>query len=162
MLIVNQGENERDLQVAMFEKLGIKAKPLGRLESIFSPYRKPRYGWLIEKTENTQMKEFKQVLAGLPDVEHLEALELSDDSGNVVARIENRPGQAGSLRVYHAISQANGRVGPDEARRALELYAEHIEDARANPGKHPNIDRLFEIIEQGLHLRVSRYNKESN
>ncbi|MFN3397475.1 MAG: DUF2322 family protein [Sulfurimicrobium sp.] len=31
----------------------------------------------------------------------------------------------------------------------MRLYAEHTGDARRNPGKHPNIDRLFDIIHSG-------------
>ena len=31
----------------------------------------------------------------------------------------------------------------------LEIFAEHTADARANPGKHPNIDRLLEVIASG-------------
>ena len=27
----------------------------------------------------------------------------------------------------------------------LDLYAEHTDDARQNPGKHPNIDRLLAL-----------------
>jgi hypothetical protein len=34
------------------------------------------------------------------------------------------------------------------------LYAEHTDDARANPGKHPNIDRLLALIESGARLSV--------
>ena len=161
MLIINQGENERDLQATMFEKLGIQVKPLGRIESVFSPYRKTRYGWLIEKADNKQMTSFSEILETLPGVDHIDALELTDETGAVQARIENRPGQAGSLRVYHAVSQPTGFIGPQEAKRALELYAEHSADAETNPGKHPNIDRLFSIIKQGLRLKATSYNKES-
>jgi hypothetical protein len=31
----------------------------------------------------------------------------------------------------------------------LALYAEHTVDARLNPGKHPNIDRLLDIESGG-------------
>ena len=40
------------------------------------------------------------------------------------------------------------------ARAGLEFYAEHTEDARANPGKHPNIDRLLELAQGERTLRV--------
>ncbi len=32
----------------------------------------------------------------------------------------------------------------------LTLFAEHTNDAEKNPGKHPNIDRLFKVIEEEL------------
>ena len=47
-------------------------------------------------------------------------------------------------------------ISPEAAKKGLELYAEHTEDARANPGKHPNIDRLIGLIERGETLRVKQ------
>jgi len=36
----------------------------------------------------------------------------------------------------------------------LKLYAEHTEDAQINPGKHPNIDRLLDVLDTGEVLTV--------
>jgi hypothetical protein len=36
----------------------------------------------------------------------------------------------------------------------LALYAEHTEDARIYPGKHPNIDRLLDVQTRNLRLVV--------
>lgn len=89
---------------------------------------------------------FADILATLPDVSHLAALRLIDASGAVVATLENKPGQAGSLRVYHALAQRHGgAITPAAAAEGLALYAEHTADARAFPGKHPNIDRLLAL-----------------
>lgn len=71
-----------------------------------------------------------------------------------MATIENKPGQAGSLAVYNHLAQTFGAITPEAAQRGLELYGEHTEDALANPGKHPNIDRLNHLIEGGATLRV--------
>jgi len=97
---------------------------------------------------------FADHLKQMPKVSHLEAIELIGAAGEVVAAIENRPGQAGSLAVYNHLAQLYGAITPEAARKGLELYAEHTEDARANPGKHPNIDRLFGLVERGETLRV--------
>lgn len=87
---------------------------------------------------------FADTLKTLPPVSGLAALRLVDDAGHTVATIENRPGQAGSLAVYHALAlRHGGRITPAAAREGLALYAEHTADARAHPGKHPNIDRLL-------------------
>ena len=43
---------------------------------------------------------------------------------------------------------------PRGGQEGLELYAEHTADALANPGKHPNIDRLIGLSERGESLRV--------
>jgi len=97
---------------------------------------------------------FADNLKQLPPVSHLEGLDLLDDAGAVVASIDNKTGQAGSLAVYNFLGQHFGAITPLAAQTGLELYAEHTEDARANPGKHPNIDRLFGLIESGARLRV--------
>jgi hypothetical protein len=87
---------------------------------------------------------FAERLRQLPPVAHLAALELTDASAAVVATIENRPGQAGSLAVYHALAaQHGGLITPVAAALGLDWYAEHTVDALAHPGKHPNIDRLL-------------------
>lgn len=89
---------------------------------------------------------FSDTLQTLPTVSHLAALRLIDAAGTVVATIENQPGQAGSLRVYHALAQRHGgQITAEAAAEGLVLYAEHTADARAHPGKHPNIDRLLAL-----------------
>nr|WP_253946212.1 DUF2322 family protein [Niveibacterium sp. COAC-50] len=93
---------------------------------------------------------FADTLKQLPKVSHLEAIQLIDAEGAVVATIENKPGQAGSLAVYNHLAQLHGSINIEAAKKGVELYAEHTEDARANPGKHPNIDRLISIAEGKL------------
>lgn len=50
MLIVNQGEQEAEEQQKLFTTLEIKAKALGEVSSLFSPFRKVRYGWELRKS----------------------------------------------------------------------------------------------------------------
>lgn len=95
---------------------------------------------------------FADNLKTLPPVAHLAALELLDASGAVVARIENKPGQAGSLAVYAALAAKHGAINAAAAQEGLDLYAEHTADAQANPGKHPNIDRLSDLARTGQAL----------
>lgn len=86
---------------------------------------------------------FADRLKQLPATTHLAALELLDAQGQVIATIENKPGQAGSLAVYAALAeQHGGLITPEAAALGLLWYAEHTADAHANPGKHPNIHRL--------------------
>ena len=99
---------------------------------------------------------FADNLKQLPGVSHLATLQLLDEAGEVVGLIENKPGQAGSLAVYNHLAQIYGAIGPEAARKGLELYAEHSDDARLNPGKHPNIDRLIGLMERGESLRVKQ------
>ncbi|MEW5783218.1 MAG: DUF2322 family protein [Pseudomonadota bacterium] len=99
---------------------------------------------------------FADNLKQLPKVSHLAALQLFDRQGNLVATIENKPGQSGSLAVYNHLAQLYGAITPEAAKKGLELYAEHTEDARAHPGKHPNIDRLVTLVTEGGQLRVKQ------
>lgn len=91
---------------------------------------------------------FAENLKKLPGISHLAALNLLDAEGNVVATIENKPGSQGSLAVYNHLAQTYGAINAEAAKKGLEIFAEHTEDERANPGKHPNIARLL-LIEAG-------------
>jgi hypothetical protein len=97
---------------------------------------------------------FAEHLKKMPGISHLAAINLLDGEGNVLVAIENKPGSQGSLAVYNHLAQTFGAITPDAARKGLELFAEHADDARAHPGKHPNIDRLLELIEQKKTLRI--------
>jgi hypothetical protein len=97
---------------------------------------------------------FADNLKNLPGISHLAAVELLDGEGKVVARIDNKPGQSGSVAVYNHLGQTFGAITPEAAGKGLEIYAEHAEDARATPGKHPNIDRLLTLIGSGMTLRI--------
>lgn len=97
---------------------------------------------------------FADQLKQLPSVAHLSGLQLIDAQGQVQATIENKPGQAGSLAVYAALAAKHGGINAAAAQEGLDIYAEHTADARAFPGKHPNIDRLIQVIESGTSLSV--------
>lgn len=91
---------------------------------------------------------FADMLAALPAVEHIASLELTAADGRNEA-IENCAGSQGSLRVYAYLAGKYGVIDAAAAREGLALYAEHVEDARRHPGKHPNIDRLLTVLEGG-------------
>jgi hypothetical protein len=97
---------------------------------------------------------FAENLKALPGISHLQSISLLDAEGNVVAVIENKPGQAGSLAVYNHLGQLYGAITAEAARKGLDLYGEHTADARTHPGKHPNIDRLLGLVKDGGALRV--------
>lgn len=93
---------------------------------------------------------FADNLKQLPGVENIEKLDLFDAGGGLAATLENKPGKAGSLAVYNHLVLRHGKIDAASAAEGLALFAEHAEDARKNPGKHPNIDRLLQVIENGL------------
>jgi hypothetical protein len=98
---------------------------------------------------------FSDRLQQLPSVAHLTALHVCSGDGQVLTTLEPKPGQAGSLVIFHALGVLyGGRISPAAARLGLEWYAEHHADALAHPGKHPNIDRLLTCADGGSVLLV--------
>ena len=97
---------------------------------------------------------FADNIKQLPGIAHLAAIQLLDLDGAVVATIENKHGQTGSLVLYNHLGQTFGAITPEAAKKGLELYAEHVADAQAHPGKHPNIDRLLAMVPDSVTLRV--------
>jgi hypothetical protein len=95
---------------------------------------------------------FAENLRSLPSIAAIEKLDLMNADGKLAASIENKPGQAGSLAVYHHLAGKYGAINALAAKEGLALYAELREDAEQHPGKHPNIDRLFKVIAENLTL----------
>lgn len=97
---------------------------------------------------------FAENLKQLAPLGDIEKLELLDADGTIVATIENKPGQAGSLAVYRHLVERFGMIDKSAATQGLDLYAEHTREAEQNPGRHPNIDRLFSVIRDDLSLKA--------
>ncbi len=91
---------------------------------------------------------FAENLATLPLADHLAAIELIGPDATI-AVIENKPGSQGSVRLYLYLLEKFGVINAAAAAEGLALYAEHGDDARQHPGKHPNIDRLLQIAASG-------------
>jgi hypothetical protein len=102
------------------------------------------------------MPTFKENLDTFPAIDGIARLELLDSNGNIAGIIENKAGSQGSLRLYLHLANLYGSITPEAAETGLDLYAEHTDDAEDNPGKHPNIDRLFEVIENKQPLTIRK------
>ena len=100
------------------------------------------------------MKRFTDILPTLESADHIQTIHLFYPDGSRAGKIENRQGSAGSVRVYHHLWKKHGAIDVAAAKEGLNIYAEHTEDAENNPEKHPNIDRLFEVISTQRTLRV--------
>ena len=92
---------------------------------------------------------FTDNLKQLPSIAHIAEIQLFDAAGQLAATIPNTPGKAGSVTIYNALLAAHGSINVAAAQQGLEIFAEHTDDARAHPGSHPNIDRLFDVIATG-------------
>ena len=97
-----------------------------------------------------------ETLKSLPGISHLAAMDLITIDGAPAGTIENKSGQTISLLIYNHLAQLYGAITPEAAKKGLELYGEHSEEARLNPGRHPNIDRLIGLIERNETLRVKQ------
>ena len=77
----------------------------------------------------------------------------SSQAARITASLRSAmPGTWVSWSMY--LAQTYGAITPDAARKGLELFAEHADDARQFPGRHPNIDRLLGLIEEKKTLRI--------
>ena len=93
---------------------------------------------------------FKEILDTLPTIDHLTGLNVKQGD-EVIHHIPAAPGKLGSLRLYNALAEKfNGKLDRTSAQQGIEWFAEHVEDAKNNPGKHPNIDLLFKVIDENL------------
>jgi hypothetical protein len=101
------------------------------------------------------MDKFKDVLLDLDDADDVLRIELYYEDGESAGVIHNRPGSTGSVKVFNHLYKTFGSINIDAAVEGLSLYAEHTADAEDNPGKHPNIDKLFNVIEDQDPLTVT-------
>ena len=97
---------------------------------------------------------FAENLGLLPSIDGITRIEMLDAAGAVVATIQNQAGKKGSLAVYQYLGDTFGVINPEAATHGLAVFAEHTADAKANPGAHPNIDLLLNVIENGAALTV--------
>jgi hypothetical protein len=100
------------------------------------------------------MQKFSDVLQTLDDASNVQRIELYNNDGSPAGVIENKPGSQGSVKVYYHLWRMYGNISLDAAVEGLSLYAEHTEDAENCPGKHPNVDRLLNILEDEQPLTV--------
>lgn len=97
----------------------------------------------------------------LPDVSNIERLELFGEDYNPSATIDNQDGQTLSLQIYYQLALDYGGIGPKAANSGLLMYGSHADDARANPGKHPHVDRLIDVLNNDYYLSVKAVPKRN-
>lgn len=100
------------------------------------------------------MQKFSDVMLKIDTAENVQEITLFDSNNEAAGSIPNMPGKSGSVRVYYHLYKQFGSISVEAATEGLSLFAEHTADAKENPGKHPNIDRLFNIINDAKPLTV--------
>ena len=104
------------------------------------------------------MQKFSDVLLTLDNTDHVQRIELFHEDGSTAGVIENKPGSQGSVKLFHHLYKMFGSISLDAAVEGLSLYAEHTEDAENCPGKHPNVDKLIDVLENEAPLAVKVVN----
>ena len=99
------------------------------------------------------MQKLKDILETLNSADHIKEIQLYDED-NLHGVIESKPGSMGSIKVYFYLYETFGEISSDAAMEGIDLYAEHTEEAQSNPGKHPNIDRLLDVIDSDKTLQI--------
>lgn len=65
--------------------------------------------------------------------------------------VVNRDGKRASFRIFAStVRKFGGQMNRDAALEALEIYGEKVDDAKASPGAHPNIELLQRIVDEDL------------
>ena len=99
------------------------------------------------------MQRFKDILETLNSADHIKEIQLYHED-TLHGVIKSKPGSMGSLKVYFYLFETYGEINRDAAMEGIDLYAEHTDDAQDNPGKHPNIDRLLDVIDSDITLQI--------
>lgn len=95
--------------------------------------------------------QFKDYLSTFPEISHLSGLNVCNEQNEIIHHIPAIEGKLGSLKLYYALfTTFDGKLTVSSAEQGLEWFAEHVDDAKQNVGKHPNIDLLFEVKAQQL------------
>lgn len=93
---------------------------------------------------------FQDYLATFPPIDHLTGLDVQDAGGKTVHHIPAVQGKLGSLKLYNALAERfDGRLDKEAAEQGLIWFVEHVADACAHSGKHPNIDLLEKVVQSG-------------
>lgn len=104
--------------------------------------------------------QFKDFLATFPNIDHLSGLNVLNENGEVIHHIPAIEGKLGSLKLYNALAENfAGQLNVESANQGIEWFAEHVEDAKQNPGKHPNIDLLLAVVAQNYSYKLQAITK---
>lgn len=103
----------------------------------------------------TKQKNFGADFNNLPDTSHLKKITLSNTASKQCHSIDNIPGKQASVKILYAISSANEfKINRDQASMGVTLFGAYAEEEKQQPGTHPNIKLLFDIIENNQVWKV--------
>jgi hypothetical protein len=75
---------------------------------------------------------------------------------------QSQAGKKASVAIYnHLALKYDGRLTPAAASEGLQLYAEVVDDAKARPGAHPNIDILLQVVSKHQQQQANQQEGEA-
>ncbi len=101
------------------------------------------------------MSVFEENLKKLKSIENLVLIRVFDANENLQSIIPNLPGTEGALQVFNHIAQNSGTITFEQAKEGIQLFGEHVEDAKKNPAQHPNLSLLLGL-NSSQHLQIQR------
>ena len=107
-----------------------------------------------------EMERFRERVAALRlDPAAIDCVNIYGEHGGV---IQNKRGKEGSIGIYASITSNDGYISAEGARKGLAVFGAALrKEARENPGKHPEIDRLERIARSRSAVRCDVIRRES-
>ena len=91
------------------------------------------------------MSEFEKQISQLPSTDEVVIMRMYDQSNTLISIVPNLNGLQGVVQVLSHIADSNGVISFQSVQESLPLWGEHVEDAKTNPQKHPNLSKLLAL-----------------
>lgn len=91
-------------------------------------------------------KQFGSGFNELMSTEHISSLILSLKNSNTRITLDNIPGKQASVKILYNIA-TDATITEEQAQHGLLLYGDYTEEEKQQPGSHPNIRLLMDIIQ---------------
>ncbi|MFC6277143.1 DUF2322 family protein [Psittacicella hinzii] len=83
----------------------------------------------------------------LPSAAAVKHINIYDQYNNLVRHIDNVAGKHETVKLFNYLSTiCDSCLDCRAGLKGLDLYADYVADAIANPGKHGNVDFLLQLV----------------
>ncbi len=84
----------------------------------------------------------------LPSTDHISRLIMTNSHSRETTILENKPGKQASVKILFNIANSNNmHISAGEAQHGLLLFGDYVLEETQQPGAHPNIRLLMDIVE---------------
>ena len=102
---------------------------------------------------STKNKNFGEGFDQLQATDNYNHLYLSRENGTERITLDNIPGKQASVKILYNIAN-DSIISSNEALHGLALYGDYTQEEKDQPGAHPNIRLLMDIIENNESWKV--------